>query len=45
MQRFMTLFGLTNYHTPLSLSLSLSLRKHSIEKQYLSLDAEPSLAA
>lgn len=38
----MTLFGLTNYHTPLSLSLS---QEHGIEKQYLSLDADPTLAA
>ncbi len=44
MQRFMTLFGLTNYRTPLSLSLTIS-REQGIEKQYLSLDAEPTLAA
>lgn len=41
MQHFMTLFGLTNYHTPLSLSLS---QERGIEKQYLPLDAEPTLA-
>lgn len=34
MQRFMTLFGLTNYHTPLSLSLTLS-QEHSAEKLYI----------